>query len=174
VSPRIVLGKLPNEQTIYGYAAGTYGLYAENVLLKGSLVTQTDTTGSVTYSGISTLYSGIDAPASHKYESWFGTGNTGEILLWAGATGTTKEEVENSKFFVDRNGNLFAGSGYFKGTIITDATITASAIETAILRGSNDKPGEPALKIEDATKGIVFTATNEYDETEVVFEVTKD
>ena len=174
VSPRIVLGKLPNEQTIYGYAAGTYGLYAENVLLKGSLVTQTDTTGSVTYSGISTLYSGIDAPASHKYESWFGTGNTGEILLWAGATGTTKEEVENSKFFVDRNGNLFAGSGYFKGTIITDATITASAIETAILRGSNDKPGEPALKIEDATKGIVFTATNEYNETEVVFEVTKD
>ena len=174
VSPRIVLGKLPNEQTIYGYAAGTYGLYAENVLLKGSLVTQTDTTGSVTYSGISTLYSGIDAPASHKYETWFGTGNTGEILLWAGATGTTKEEVENSKFFVDRNGNLFAGSGYFKGTIITDATITASAIETAILRGSNDKPGEPALKIEDATKGIVFTATNEYDETEVVFEVTKD
>ena len=94
-------------------------------------------------------------------------------MLWAGATGTSKEEVENSKFFVDRNGNLFAGSGYFKGTIITDATITASAIETAILRGSNEKPGEPALKIEDAAKGINFTAT--VDDKEVtVFEVTKD
>ena len=64
VIPRIVLGKLPDEESIYGYAAGTYGLYAENVLLKGSLVTQTDTTGSVTYSGISTLYSGANAPTS--------------------------------------------------------------------------------------------------------------
>lgn len=173
ITPRVVLGKLPNEESIYGYAAGTYGLYAENVLLKGSLVTQTDTSGSITYSGISTLHSGADAPASHRYNNWFGEGNTGEILLWAGATGTSKEEVENSKFFVDRNGNLFAGSGYFKGTIITDATITASAIETAVLRGSNDKPGEPALKIEDAAKGIDFTATIEGEEI-TVFKVTTD
>lgn len=173
ITPRVVLGKLPNEESTYGYAAGTYGLYAENVLLKGSLVTQADTSGSITYSGISTLHSGADAPASHRYNNWFGEGNTGEILLWAGATGTSKEEVENSKFFVDRNGNLFAGSGYFKGTIITDATITASAIETAILRGCNEKPGEPALKIEDATKGIDFTATVDGEEI-TVFKVTTD
>lgn len=171
VTPRVVLGKLPNEESIYGYAAGTYGLYAENVLLKGSLVTQANTSGSVTYSGISTLY-GENAPASDRYNAWFGN-NTGEILLWAGATGTSKEEIENSKFFVDRNGNLFAGSGYFKGTIITDATITASAIETAVLRGSNERPGEPALKIEDAAKGIDFTATVEGNEI-TVFKVTTD
>lgn len=174
ITPRIVLGKLPNEESIYGYAAGTYGLYAENVLLKGSLVTQTDTTGTVTYSGISTLYTGADSPTSQRYEQWFGEGKTGEILLWAGATGTTKEEVETSKFFVDRNGNLYAGSGYFKGTIITDATITASAIETAVLRGSNEKPGEPALRIEDAAKGIYFTTTDDDGEVKTVFEVTKD
>lgn len=173
ITPRVVLGKLPNEESIYGYAAGTYGLYAENVLLKGSLVTQTDTSESITYSGISTLHSGADAPASHRYSNWFGEGNTGEILLWAGATGTSKQEVENSKFFVDRNGNLFAGSGYFKGTIITDATITASEIETAVLRGSNEKPGEPALKIEDAAKGIDFTATVDGEEI-TVFKVTTD
>lgn len=171
ITPRIILGKLPNEESIYGYAAGTYGLYAENVLLKGSLVTQTVTSNSVTYSGISTLYS-ENAPTSDRYNAWFGK-NTGEILLWAGATGTSKEEVENSKFFVDRNGNLFAGSGYFKGTIITDATITASAIETAVLRGSNEKPGEPALKIEDAAKGIDFTATVDGKEI-TVFKVTTD
>lgn len=174
ITPRVVLGKLPNEESVYGYAAGTYGLYAENVLLKGSLVTQTATSGSVTYSGISTLHSGADAPASHRYGSWFGEKNTGEILLWAGATGTSKEEVENSKFFVDRNGNLFAGSGYFKGTIITDATITASAIETAVLRGSNEKPGEPALRIEDAANGICFTTTDDKNNIITVFEVTKD
>ena len=66
MSPRIILGKLPDSQTIYGYAAGTYGLYAENVLLKGSLVTQTNTTGSITYSGISTLYSGPAQQALQK------------------------------------------------------------------------------------------------------------
>lgn len=174
ITPRIVLGKLPNEESIYGYAAGTYGLYAENVLLKGSLVTQTDTTGTVTYSGISTLYTGADSPTSQRYEQWFGEGKTGEILLWAGATGTSKEEVETSKFFVDRNGNLYAGSGYFKGTIITDATITASEIETAVLRGSNENPGEPALRIEDAAKGIHFTTTSDNGEIQTVFEVTKD
>ena len=76
--------------------------------------------------------------------------------------------------FVDRNGNLYAGSGYFKGTIITDATITASEIETAVLRGSNENPGEPALRIEDAAKGIHFTTTSDNGEIQTVFEVTKD
>lgn len=171
IVPKIILGKLPNNE-IYGYAAGTYGLYAENVLLKGSLVTQTKTTEKgYTYSGISTLYADSNSPNSDKYSSWFGEGNTGEILLWAGAKGTSKEEIEDSKFFVDRQGNLFAGSGYFKGTIITDATITASAIETAIIRGSGDTP---ALTIEDASKGIHFTTINEDGERVVVFEVTKN
>lgn len=169
IIPRIVLGKLPDEPA-YGYAAGTYGLYAENVLLKGSLVTESNMNGNFTYSGISTIYQGENTPNSDKYKKWFGD-TTGEILLWAGSEGTSKEEIEDSKFFVDRNGNLFAGSGYFKGTIITDATITASTIETAKIRGSGESP---ALTIEDATKGIVFTANNEGSEPTVVFEVNKD
>jgi hypothetical protein len=37
LNPHIILGKLPEDG--YGFASGTYGLYAENVLLKGSLVT---------------------------------------------------------------------------------------------------------------------------------------
>lgn len=152
ITPRVILGKLPNEDA-YGFAKNTYGLYAENVLLKGSLVTQTNIEdSSATYSGISTLYSGEDSPNSSKYAEWF-EGNTGEILIWAGAEGTTKEQIENSNFFVDRYGNLFAGSGYFKGTIITDAKITASEIETAKLTGVGDSP---ALTIQDAKQGIVF------------------
>lgn len=176
ISPRIILGKLPNEKTIYGYAAGTYGLYAENVLLKGSLVTQTriGDTSDTLYSGINTLYNQGDAPNSANSPAGEIFSNPGEILLWAGAKSDEKIDIENSNFFVDRNGNLFAGSGYFKGTIITDATITASAIETAILRGSNNEPGLPALTIEDATKGIVFTASEPGKEPTVVFEVTKD
>lgn len=158
IYPKIVLGKLP-EETQYGFAGGSYGLYAENVLLRGSLVTQTnDGYSKPTYSGISTLYKGDQSPNSKAYSYWFGE-NTGSILLWAGANGTSKEEIENSKFFVDEYGNLFAGSGYFKGTIITDAKITASEIETAILTGTGEGP---ALTIKDARLGIVFQS-NEQD-----------
>ena len=155
VVPRLILGKLPDYKELYGFAAGTYGLYAENVLLKGSLVTQTRTGDSeVMYSGISTVYSGNDSPRSTKLSSKISGHTPSEILLWAGAQGDNPDAIEASKFFVDRNGNMYAGSGYFEGTIITDATITASAIETAILRGVGTKP---ALTIEDAKNGIHFT-----------------
>jgi hypothetical protein len=136
-SPRIILGKLPKESNIYGSAAGTYGLYAENVLLKGSLVTTFgDSTGEIS-SGIRTLFDGPDSPNAANTEAAMNFENPGEILLWAGAKGTSAEAIEGSKFFVDKNGNLFAGSGYFKGTIISDATITASVIETVTIRGKN-------------------------------------
>lgn len=172
VTPRIILGKLPDEETIYGYAAGSYGLYAENVLLKGSLVTQASGDSGPMYSGISTVYSGTGVPKSTKLAAKMPNNFVAsEILLWAGAEKNLKESIEDSKFFVDRNGNMYAGSGYFEGTIITDATIKASIIETTTLRGYGDKP---ALKIEDAAKGIYFTTKKEDGTDEVVFEVNKD
>lgn len=159
--PRIILGRLPDDG--YGFASGTYGLYAENVLLKGSLVTSTVSSNNetVVYSGISTLYSGSNSPTSHGYKEYFGE-NTGEILLWAGAASTSKNDVEESKFFVDKNGNLVAKSGYFKGTIITDAQITASEIITAKLTGNGSGP---ALTISDAALGIVFQKTDKTTQT---------
>lgn len=172
ITPRVVLGKLPNEQGIYGYAAGTYGLYAENVLLKGSLVTQAKTENKeFTYSGISTAYSGADAPKSTKLITKIPNHVASEILLWAGAEKDDQTSIEASNFFVDRNGNMYAGSGYFEGTIITNATIKASIIETTTLRGYGEKP---ALKIEDAAKGIYFTTKDADDNDITVFEVNKD
>ena len=160
----IILGKLPNDD-IYGDIRGTYGLYAENVLLKGSLVTRAQTAEGAKYSGISTLQTGENAPNSSRYSECFG-GNTGEILIWAGAEGTDKEKIEESKFFVDRKGNLYAGSGYFKGTIITDATITASELRTATIIGNGI---DPALIIKDTDKGILFSNNNKN-----VFKVTTE
>jgi hypothetical protein len=49
------LGKLPDSDE-YGFAKGTYGLYAENALLKGSLVTSYASEEGAVYSGINTLY----------------------------------------------------------------------------------------------------------------------
>ena len=172
LTPRIILGKLPNAESIYGFAAGTYGLYAENVLLKGSLVTQTKTEDSgVKYSGISTVYSGAGAPKSTKLSTKIPNHIPSEILLWAGADKDDQTSIEASRFFVDRNGNMYAGSGYFEGTIITDATIKASVIETTTLRGYGEKP---ALRIEDAAKGIYFSTKDKDGKDITVFEVTKD
>ena len=172
ITPRVVLGKLPNEEGIYGYAAGSYGLYAENVLLKGSLVTQAKTEDrGFMYSGISTAYSGANAPKSTKLTTKIPNHTASEILLWAGAEKDDQASIEASKFFVDRNGNMYAGSGYFEGTIITDAIIKASVIETTTLRGYGEKP---ALKIEDAAKGIYFTTKDANNKDVTVFEVNKD
>ena len=41
LEPKIILGKLPNDKNSFGEAAGTYGLYGENVVLNGSLTTKT-------------------------------------------------------------------------------------------------------------------------------------
>lgn len=160
INHRIILGKLPNQKEIYGFAAGTYGLYAENVKLQGSLVTQTKTEDGMPaiYSGINTLYDDQNSPNSKNSKAAAYFKEPGEILLWAGAKSEEKIDIENSNFFVDRNGNLYANSGYFKGTIITDATITASSLETATLRGIGSSP---ALTIEDAQNGIHFTSFEE-------------
>lgn len=164
LEPKIILGKLPADNPKYGSARGKYGLYGENVVLSGELTTGFEDANPDrgVYSGIRTIYdenSPTSAAADEKITNCFkdkeGNSTTGPILLWAGATGTSKEEIEKSKFFVDKNGNVFAGSAYFKGTIISDATISASKLVTTTIEG-NKEASIPALTIQDAAKGIVF------------------
>lgn len=145
----IILGKLPGGnkddpddiKEKYKDFAGKYGLYAENVLLKGALVAETAGSQKV-YSGISTADQ--DNPPLSNVELF--SSSQSEILLWAGAQGTTKSEIENSNFYVDRNGNLYANSGYFSGTVITDATIEASTLTAAHITGKSDTH---ALTVQD-------------------------
>ena len=152
--PRIVLGKLPAGEQ-YGFAAGTYGLYAENALLKGSLVTEAKIEGNEqlenVYCGISTSKT-IGSPKSYKLADLLGI-EPSEILFWAGAKDDSASEIEKSAFFVDRRGNFYSNSGYFEGSIITKAVIQASEIQTATLTGTGEKP---ALTIKDAVTGIKF------------------
>lgn len=171
LKPRIILGKLPYISSETEELAGTYGLYAENVYLKGALVTQSTASDPI-YSGINTNYSSGNQPTSDAYKQYFKDKTGAPILIWAGAEGTSKEGVERANFIVDKNGNMIANSGYFKGTIITDATITASIINTAKLHGTGEAP---ALTIENATQGIVFTAQSQEETSpRTVFEVNND
>lgn len=162
LNSKIILGKLSKFSEAYGEVSNTYGLYAENVVLRGSLTTQNDTKfieAGRRYSGIGTILDLQNAPnVSNIIEaaSYFPNKKVGQILLWAGAKGTSAEDIEKSAFFVDEYGNMFAGSGYFDGTIITNSTIQAAEIKTAILTGTGTDANQPALKIQDVSKGIHF------------------
>lgn len=180
LEPRIVLGKLPNKPK-YGSIAGTYGLYAENALLKGALITQTQGLNPV-YCGISTQYAAEYPVSNALLNKGFNDFTPSEILIWAGAEGDSIEAIQNAPFFVDRQGNFYSRNGYFQGSIITDSIIQAAEIKTAILTGK--KPESTtynnqesfALTIRDAAEGIVFLKTidEKTGQTEQIFKLTND
>lgn len=149
--PEIILGQIPIGEE-YGNLQGQYGLYAENVYLKGSMIAK----GENFSSGINTESEARETDPNFE--------NRGKILLWAGADGDSIEQIERAKFRVDTYGNLYAGSGYFNGTIITDATITAAEIKTATITGwgkdENNNSGPAALTIRDTNVGILFKDGN--------------
>lgn len=174
LNTKIILGKLPDNKASLGVASNTYGLYAENVVLNGSLTTKTMIEPTATYDNTAFSYSGIGttlgyegAPSTINMTDKFPdivsengsiqTTNRGQILFWAGARGTSKADIEASKFLVDQYGNMYAGSGYFDGTIITNSIIEATEIRTAILTGTGKKDNsKPALIIQDVAEGIYF------------------
>ena len=176
LNTKIILGKLPDNKASLGAASNTYGLYAENVVLNGSLTTKTMIEPTTTtyndaafsYSGVGTTLGYDGAPSTINMTDKFPdivsedgsikATNRGQILFWAGARGTSKADVEASKFLVDQYGNMYAGSGYFDGTIITNSIIEASEIRTAILTGTGKKGNNnnPALIIQDVAEGIHF------------------
>lgn len=180
LEPRIVLGKLPNKPK-YGSIAGTYGLYAENALLKGALITQTQGTNPV-YCGISTQYAAKYPVSNALMNKGFDDFIPSEILIWAGAEGDSIEAIQNAPFFVDRQGNFYSRNGYFQGSIITDSIIQAAEIKTAILTGKEpesttyNNQESFALTIRDAAQGIVFLKTidEKTGQTEQIFKLTND
>ena len=160
---KLVLGQMPSfikDKTYDIFNANSYGLYAENVFLKGALISEgKDKDNNLFYTGINTQ---SDVEFSDEDKILFNDSNN--IVLWAGAPNTDgKIDIQKAKFKVDNLGNLYANSGYFVGTIITDATITASKIRTAEIEGYQYKDNDgniidtvAALSIKNADIGIKF------------------
>ena len=146
LNTHLILGKIPSE-AIYGDMAGSYGLFADNVHLSGSLVTSNKFGYS---SGIRTTPREKDK----KIISIHFKENNGEILLWAGAIDETAGSIQNANFYVNEKGYLHANGAHFNGSVLSDAIITASEIKTAIITGTGK---DPALLIKDAYTGIVFS-----------------
>lgn len=153
-TPVVVLGQMPTSAIIPEGFRGSYGLFADNAYLRGSLIAEGTKDGNSFSAGINTK-SGIQMPNTD-----IPSGATlGDIILWAGAQGTSNSDIQNARFRVDTQGNLYANSGFFNGTIITNSTISASEITTAVLKGLGTEKEDgtiPALTIQDAYTGIDF------------------
>lgn len=137
---KIILGYIP---TGFGSIGGQYGLYADNVLVKGKLI-----------SGEDEITSGIDSLSSTKsIHGDFSDEIRGNIIFWAGAP---NNKIENALFWVDSNGNMYAGSGYFKGAIITESTIQATEIKTAVITGTGEDTYALKIQGNNVSKAIQF------------------
>ena len=144
VENKIVLGDLTN---IFS-ADKTSGLYATSVYLTGTLTTSYKDGNEILYAGVNTL-NGVNFNKDIAFEK-----DNSPIVFWAGSDGKADESIQNSKFQVTSNGTLYAQQGYFKGSIITDATIEASEIKTPTITGTGT--GEAALTIKNADNAIDF------------------
>lgn len=138
--PKLLLGDLSSlgDPNINGY-----GLYGDNVYLKGSLTTQVN---DKSYAGINTL-SGANATK-------FADDNS-KIVFWAGSQGTNVASIQTSLFQVTEAGSLYAQKGLFEGSIITKSIIQASDLYAIRLFGGTETE-TAALNIYDAAQGIVF------------------
>ena len=103
------------------------------VYIRGSLVTYSN---DHNYAGINT-----QGPVDFKYSSWSLGGDDSlyqnhKIIFWGGAENTTAASIQSSPFIVTDKGSIFANSGEFKGSVISDSTIANSVIEAPVIRGT--------------------------------------
>ena len=150
-TPSLFLGDLstPQIKAAIGYGTSGYGLYCDNVYLRGSLVTNS-TTGKT--AGINTT-SGVTGNEN--------VGDNSPIIFWAGANGITEDAIRNALFQVTENGAVRAMQAIFSDSVFAGGEIKSSSIRAAKIYGDGPE-GQPALSIYDTTQGITF-----YDENEI-------
>ena len=146
--PNLFLGNLGNSKNagIIGNNVSGYGLYADNVVLNGSLTTivTNASTNNPTYAGVNTL-SPVQA---NKFNN-----DSSNVVFWAGSAGVTAEQIANAPFQVTERGSLYAAQGKFEGAIITRSEIQGVDIYGARIHGTGNNPG---LGVYNTTNGITF------------------
>lgn len=154
-APDLFLGDFENQGLLGGGAPlHGFGLYANHVILKGSLTTES-VDSSTTYAGINT----INSVAATKFAE-YGLTDTSKIIFWAGASNVN--DVANAPFQVTRDGSIYAQNGVFTGSLITDSEIHGASIYTAKIYGTGSGENEGGLIIYSTSEtdhsnvGIVF------------------
>lgn len=153
-----------------------YGLYANNVILNGSITTQNwsgSNSSNWYYAGINTL-SDVTANIFEEKTTLFK--DTSKIVFWGGASDTSTLAIQGAPFQVTEKGSVYAQRGLFEGVIISRSELRAPNIYGARLHGAahdrdlvEDETNNYSLAIydtTDSTGGIVFRregqSTNEF------------
>ena len=138
--PKLFLGDLSklNNKNYTGH-----GLYADNVYLNGSLVTQT---AEKSYAGINTLTGVLGKPER--------VGSNKPIILWAGASNL--DSIPDAPFQVTEDGYLYATQAKLTGSLIAESNIYGADIYAARLHGWDANGQSGALTIYDTSRGIIF------------------
>ena len=143
-----------------------YGLYSDNVFLRGSLIT----------SDFENIYAGMttkDGPAFNLPaligDKQVPFSDISPIVLWAGANGLDDTDIQKALFQVTQQGTIYAQRGYFADSVIVNSQIGASILQSPAIYGIGEA-GEPSLKLTDvavARGGISFRKVEDNVETEV-------
>ena len=143
--PNLFLGDLSKIGTKYS----GYGLYADNVYLKGSLTTESSGTNT-SYAGVNTL-SAVEANIFKNF-----TDNS-NIIFWAGAPNTTTGGIQSAPFQVTEKGSIYASRAELTDSVFVEGTIEGADIYAARIHGWDSSADElAALTIYDTDKGIAF------------------
>ena len=143
-----------------------YGLYSDNVFLRGSLIT----------SDFENIYAGMttkDGPAFNLPaligDKQVPFSDISPIVLWAGANGLNDTDIQKALFQVTQQGTIYAQRGYFADSVIVNSQIGASVLQSPAIYGIGEA-GEPSLKLTDvavARGGISFRKVENNVEIEV-------
>lgn len=131
---RLVMGRLPYEESLIPTSMqGSFGLYADNVYLKGAMVSATGTKDTADY-----MTSGINTDEEN--------GN----VFWAGANGDDAQSIANAPFRVTEDGFLYAQKGLFEGEV------NAAIIRTAQIIGRDKDSSLRVMTYPDSEGYISF------------------
>lgn len=160
VNPNLFLGDLSHAQLDLGYDNVVsdylgYGLYANNVLLNGALLTKGP---SNTWAGVSTLSKTpmIMFEENNVVPVTPGATGTAPIVMFAGASGLTPYEIQNSTFQVAEDGCVYAKELFVQGGIWSGGEIHGADIYTARIHGTGTSEDGYGLAFYDTRNGIMF------------------
>lgn len=149
---------------------GGFGLYGDNVYLKGSLTTKSNTG---TYAGVNTINGVPFNPPNEQAQSFNDKSN---IVFWAGANDNTVIGIQNANFQVTEKGTIYAQQGYFADSVIVNSQIGASKLNSPAIYGSGVLP-DPSLILTDvavARGGISLRTFIGENNTEEVFNLNEN
>lgn len=159
---KLILGHLKFKDSAGADIDRGVGLYADNVILNGSLVTQLKEGNGLSYAGINTT-SGAKATIFAEKEAF--NNDDSNIVFWAGSDSDSETSIQRSKFQVSRNGSVYAQNIYLEDAVMAGGEITGSIIKGNDIIGSRIYGAElhgsvngsdSALRIYNTKKGISF------------------